>query len=103
MPQKALGLIEVRGLVTAIGAADAALKAANVRLIGYETAKGSGGMVLIKIEGEVEAVNAAVEAARARAEQIREVIGVQVIPRPAQGLAKLVRSAETVGLSCAEP
>ncbi|PWC19028.1 BMC domain-containing protein [Brenneria corticis] len=62
MAKQSLGLIETVGLVAAIEAADAAVKSANVNLVGYELAKG-GGMVTVKLEGEVGAVNAAISAA----------------------------------------
>ncbi len=77
---QALGLIETRGLVAAIEAADASVKAANVKLLGTEY-PGSG-MVSVKIEGTVGAVKAALDAGAAAAEKVGEVISVHVIPRP---------------------
>jgi ethanolamine utilization protein EutM len=77
---QALGLIETRGLVAAIEAADAMVKAADVKLLGTEY-PGSG-LVSVKIEGTVGAVKAAVDAGAAAAEKIGEVISVHVIPRP---------------------
>lgn len=99
---KSLGLIEVIGLVVAIEAADAATKSANVDLIGYEFAKGDG-MVMIKLEGEVSAVKAAVDAGKMAAQKIGTVVSTLVIPRPADGLDCVVLSKETVGLKKTEP
>lgn len=79
--KKALGLIETVGLVAAIEAADAGVKAANVKLLGYELAKG-GGLTTVKFTGDVGAVKAAVEAGKAAAERIGKVYAVHVIPRP---------------------
>ncbi|MGB9812217.1 MAG: BMC domain-containing protein [Thermovenabulum sp.] len=79
--KKALGLIETVGLVAAIEAADAGVKAANVKLIGYELAKG-GGLTTVKFAGDVGAVKAAVEAGKAAAERVGKVYAVHVIPRP---------------------
>lgn len=79
--KKALGLIETVGLVAAIEAADAGVKAANVKLIGYELAKG-GGLTTVKFTGDVGAVKAAVEAGKAAAERVGKVYAVHVIPRP---------------------
>ena len=98
MSTKALGLIETIGMAAAVEAADTAVKSANVRLIGYELTRG-GGMVSIKIEGDVGAVKAAVEAAKASAAKVNDVYSVLVIPRPANGLEHLIRSAETVGIT----
>jgi len=77
---KALGLIEVYGLVTAIEALDAAVKAANVTLIGKEHV--GGGLVTVMVRGDVGAVKAATDAGAAAAERVGEVISVHVIPRP---------------------
>jgi ethanolamine utilization protein EutM len=76
----ALGLIETRGLVAAIEAADAMVKAANVTLIGKETI--GGGYVTIMVRGDVGAVKAATDAGAAAAEKIGEMVSVHVIPRP---------------------
>jgi ethanolamine utilization protein EutM len=81
MSENALGLIETVGLPTAIEAADAALKAANVRLVGYEKTRG-GGLVVVKIRGDVGAVRAAVEAAVISASKVGKIYGYHVIPRP---------------------
>ena len=82
MQQKSLGLIEIQGLAAGIEAADAAVKSANVELVGYELTKG-GGWTTIKILGDVGAVKAAVEAGAAAAKRVGEVYGVHVIPSPA--------------------
>ena len=81
MQQKSLGLIEIQGLAAGIEAADAAVKSANVELVGYELTKG-GGWTTIKILGDVGAVKAAVEAGQESASRIGELVAVHVIPRP---------------------
>ena len=91
--QKALGLIETIGLVPAIEAADAAVKAANVVLLGYENTKG-GGKITIKIAGDVGAVQAAVSAGVAAASRIGKVYGFLVIPRPHQEIDALIRQVD---------
>ena len=94
---KSLGLIETIGLTAGIEAADAAVKSANVKLIGYELSKGSG-MTVIKVEGEVGAVKAAIDAATVAAMKVSKVVSTKVIPRPASGLEKLIHTKDTVGL-----
>lgn len=79
--KKALGLIETIGLISAIEAADAAVKAANVTLLGYENTKG-GGKITIKFAGDVGAVQAGVAAGVAAAARVGQVYGQHVIPRP---------------------
>ena len=76
----ALGLIETRGLVGAIEAADAMVKAANVTLIGKEHV--GGGLVTVMVRGDVGAVKAATDAGAAAAQRVGELISVHVIPRP---------------------
>ena len=76
----ALGMIETRGLVASIEAADAMVKAANVRLIGKVHV--GGGLVTVMVRGEVGAVKAAVDAGAAAAERIGTLISRHVIPRP---------------------
>jgi microcompartment protein CcmL/EutN len=94
---KSLGFIESVGLVSALTAADAALKSANVRLIGRENSRG-GGMITIKISGEIGAVNAAIQAARASSAKVQRVWSSQVIPRPARALGEImVWNEETLG------
>ena len=85
---EALGLVETRGLVAAIEAADAMVKAANVVLIGSE--KIGSGLVSVMVRGDVGAVKAAVEAGSAAANSLGEVIATHVIPRPHQDVEKLL-------------
>ena len=82
--EDALGLVETRGLVGAIEAADAGLKAADVRLYGTERA--DAGLVTVKFLGEVAAVKAATDAAAAAAERVGQLVSVHVIPRPSAEL-----------------
>ncbi|HNT26056.1 MAG TPA: BMC domain-containing protein [Anaerolineales bacterium] len=76
----ALGMVETRGLVGAIEAADAMVKAANVVLIGSEYV--GGGYVTVMVRGDVGAVKAATDAGAAAAKRVGEVVSVHVIPRP---------------------
>ena len=76
----ALGMIETRGLVGAIEAADAMVKAANVTLVGKEHI--GGGLVTVMVRGDVGAVKSATDAGAAAAERVGELISVHVIPRP---------------------
>jgi ethanolamine utilization protein EutM len=76
----ALGMVETRGLVGAIEAADAMVKAARVTLIGKE--KIGGGFVTVMVRGDVGAVKAATDAGAAAAERVGELVSVHVIPRP---------------------
>ena len=76
----ALGMVETKGLVGAIEAADAMVKAANVQLVGKEQV--GGGLVTVMVRGDVGAVNAATDAGAAAAEKVGELISVHVIPRP---------------------
>lgn len=80
MDKEALGMVEVKGLVAAIEAADAMVKAANVRLVGKE--KVGSAIVTIFVRGDVGAVKAATEAGAAAAKRVGELLGVHVIPRP---------------------
>ena len=80
MQQEALGMIETKGLVGAIEAADAMVKAANVHLVGKELV--GGGLVTIIVRGDVGAVKAAVDAGGAAAKRVGELVSVHVIPRP---------------------
>ena len=77
---EALGMIETKGLVGAIEAADAMTKSANVSLTGYE--KIGSGLVTVMVRGDVGAVNAAVDAGAAAASRVGELISTHVIPRP---------------------
>ena len=85
---EALGMVETRGLVAAIEAADAMVKAANVTLIGSE--KIGSGLVSIMVRGDVGAVKSAVEAGGAAASRLGEVIATHVIPRPHNDVEKLL-------------
>ena len=76
----ALGMIETKGLVAAIEAADAMVKAANVKLIGKEHV--GGGLVTVLVRGDVGAVKAATDAGAAAAERVGELVSIHVIPRP---------------------
>lgn len=88
MTQQALGMIETRGLVAAIEAADAMLKAAHVELVGTE--KIGSGLVSVMVCGDVGAVKAAVEAGSARAATLGEIIATHVIPRPHGDVEKIL-------------
>ena len=77
---EALGMIETKGLVGAIEAADAMTKSANVTLIGYE--KIGSGLVTVMVRGDVGAVKAYVDAGAAAAEKVGEIVSQHVIPRP---------------------
>lgn len=77
---EALGMIETKGLVGSIEAADSMTKSANVRLIGYE--KIGTGLVTVMVRGDVGAVKAATDAGAAAAEKVGELVSVHVIPRP---------------------
>ena len=85
---EALGMVETRGLVAAIEAADAMVKAATVTLIGSE--KIGSGLVSIHVRGDVGAVKAAVDAGGAAASRLGEVIATHVIPRPHADVEKLL-------------
>ena len=87
---EALGMVETRGLVAAIEAADAMVKAANVVLVGSE--KIGSGLVSVMVRGDVGAVKAAVEAGSAAANSLGEVIATHVIPRPHAAVEKLLPS-----------
>ena len=80
MAQEALGMVETRGLVAAIEAADAMVKAANVNLIGKVHV--GGGLVTVMVRGDVGAVKAATDAGAAAAAKVGELVSVHVIPRP---------------------
>ncbi len=77
---EALGMVETKGLVGAIEAADAMVKAANVSLVGYE--KIGSGLVTVMVRGDVGAVKAATDAGAAAAQRVGEIVSVHVIPRP---------------------
>jgi ethanolamine utilization protein EutM len=80
MSGEAIGMIETRGLVGSIEAADAMVKAANVTLMGEERI--GGGFITVIVKGDVGAVKAAVDAGAAAAKRVGELVSVHVIPRP---------------------
>jgi microcompartment protein CcmL/EutN len=84
----ALGMVETKGLVSAIEAADAMVKAANVVLIGYE--KIGSGLVTVMVRGDVGAVSAAADAGGVAARNVGEVVSVHVIPRPHSDVEKIL-------------
>ncbi len=86
MDNEAMGFIETKGFVGAIEAADAMVKAANVKLVSKDYA--GSGLVMVAVSGDVGAVKAAVEAGAAAAKRVGEVISVHVIPRPHEELEK---------------
>jgi len=88
MTQEALGMVETRGLVAAIEAADAMLKAANVVLVGTE--KIGSGLVSVMVRGDVGAVNAAVDSGSSAAGRIGELVATHVIPRPHSDVEKIL-------------
>ena len=90
MSLEALGMIETRGLVAAIEAADAMVKAANVELIGTE--KIGSGLVSVMVRGDVGAVKSAVEAGSNAASRLGEIIATHVIPRPHGDVEKILPS-----------
>ncbi len=85
---EAIGLIETRGLVGSIEAADAMVKAANVKLI--SKAYVGGGLVTVVVEGDVGAVKSAVDAGSAAAKRVGELVSVHVIPRPHEDTVKIL-------------
>lgn len=88
MALEALGMVETRGLVAAIEAADAMVKAANVQLIGTE--KIGSGLVTVMVRGDVGAVKSAVEAGSASASRLGELVATHVIPRPHEDVEKIL-------------
>jgi ethanolamine utilization protein EutM len=84
----ALGMVETRGLVGAVEAADAMVKAANVVLIGSEYV--GGGFVTVMVRGDVGAVKAATDAGAAAAKRIGELVSVHVIPRPHENVEMIL-------------
>ena len=88
MAQYALGMIETSGLVAAVEAADAMVKAAEVTLVGTE--KIGSGLVSVMVRGDVGAVNAAVDAGKASAARLGEVVATHVIPSPHNDVEKIL-------------
>ena len=87
-PMNALGMVETKGLVASIEAADAMIKTANVKLYGQE--ESGGGFVTVYIRGEIGAVRAAVDAGAAAAKASGELVAVHVIARPHNNVEKLL-------------
>ncbi len=90
MEKQALGMVETKGLVGAIEAADAMVKAANVTLLGKERI--GSGLVTVMVRGDVGAVKASVEAGAAAAKRVGELVSVHVIPRPHEDVEKILPS-----------
>ena len=90
---QALGMVETKGLVASIEAADAMVKAANVRLIGKVHV--GGGLVTVMVRGDVGAVKSATDAGAAAAERVGELISVHVIPRPHDDVEFILPTLET--------
>lgn len=88
MTQEALGMIETRGLVAAVEAADAMVKAADVTLVGTE--KIGSGLITVMVRGDVGAVKAATEVGASAATRLGELIAVHVIPRPHGDVEKIL-------------
>ena len=90
---QALGMVETKGLVASIEAADAMVKAANVRLIGKVHV--GGGLVTVMVRGDVGAVKAATDAGAAAAGRVGELISVHVIPRPHDDVEYILPTLKT--------
>ena len=88
MEKQALGMVETKGLVGSIEAADAMVKAANVHLIGKVHV--GGGLVTVMVRGDVGAVKASVEAGGAAAKRVGELVSVHVIPRPQEDVEAIL-------------
>ncbi|QTL98805.1 ethanolamine utilization microcompartment protein EutM [Iocasia frigidifontis] len=93
MNGEALGLIETIGLVASIEAADAMVKAANVKLVGCE--KIGSGYVTVMVRGDVGATKAATDAGAAAAQRVGELVSVHVIPRPHTDIEKILPDSNT--------
>lgn len=89
---KALGMIETRGLIGSIEAADAMVKSADVRLVKQE--KVDAALVTVLVEGDVSAVQAAVEAGKEAAARVGELVSAHVIPHPDEGIGKILLNTE---------
>ncbi len=92
MRGEALGMVETKGLVGAIEAADAMVKAANVTMVGYE--KIGSGLVTVMVRGDVGAVKAATDSGAAAAGKVGELVSVHVIPRPHADIEKILPKPE---------
>ena len=95
MDTNSLGMIETKGLVGAIEAADAMVKSANVQLVGKEQV--GGGLVTVMVRGDVGAVKAATDAGAAAAEKVGELISVHVIARPHVEVDNILRKPPAAG------
>lgn len=91
----ALGLIEAIGLTAAVTVADSAAKAADIEIIGMENTRGSG-RIVVKLQGDVGAVKAAVEAAARSGNEVGAVCACQIIPRPAESIRGVFCKDESV-------
>jgi ethanolamine utilization protein EutM len=91
--RQALGMVECKGLIALIEAADAMLKAANVTMVGWE--KIGSGLVTAFVTGDVAAVKAAVDAGASAASKLGEVVSVQVIPRPHEELTAILPKSKS--------
>jgi ethanolamine utilization protein EutM len=91
---KALGMIETRGLIGSIEAADAMIKSADVQLVNQE--KIDGGLVTVLVEGDVGAVQAAVEAGKLAAQRVGQLISAHVIPRPDEEVDTIIKKKSNV-------
>lgn len=93
MSSQAIGMIETKGFVAALAAADAMVKAANVEIVGREEV--GDGLIAVVIRGDVGAVKAASEAGAETAAQVGELVSVHVIPRPHADLSKHFGAAKS--------
>ncbi|GKV63941.1 MULTISPECIES: BMC domain-containing protein [Sporosarcina] len=91
---QAIGMIETKGLIGSIEAADAMVKASNVELVSQEMV--DGGIVTVIVQGDVGAVQAAVDAGRDAAARVGELLGAHVIPRPDDSVYEMVKPPEPV-------
>lgn len=92
MSKEALGMVETKGLIGAIEAADAMVKAANVKLIGKEQI--GSGLVTVMVRGDVGAIKASVDAGAAAAKRVGDLYGVHVIPSPADDVESILPAAQ---------
>ncbi len=88
----ALGMVETKGFVGAVEAADAMVKAANVKLVGKQQV--GSGLVTVLVRGDVGAVKAATDAGAAAADRVGELVSIHVIPRPHGDIEKILPSLE---------
>jgi ethanolamine utilization protein EutM len=89
--QEALGIVETRGLVAAVEAADAMVKAAKVKLLGHQKVK--AGLIAVMVGGDVGAVKAATDAGAAAAQRVGVMVSVHVIPRPHEDIDRILPKA----------